>query len=643
MLKKITIICLVSLIYSFPSFSQSNAEILTSELDKLAKTKEGLNDEIRIDLTGLTLYDYINTLAEEHQLNVSVDSDLNELVTSNFFDVNVKDVLKFLVEKHNLEVKISNGIIVFSKKEQEIERIIKEPLKPVDVDYNPQNDFLSIRLSNDSLPRVARAITDASKNNIILDPSVKGDFVSAYILNRPFPQVIELLAKSNNLLLEIDDDGNYFLSKGFSASTSQTPALQTNRGLSQNRVGLNRSAVLDDRNFEIGINDNGTINVNAYGIGATSLIMAAANELNIDYFMYDVPDNIIATVSSTEISFEELLDNIFKGENFTYVKRNNLYLIGQHTTEGLRTVELIQLENRTIENVLNTMPAVFQKDIEIKEFIELNGFVASGSKKHIEEFKDYIHQIDLIVPVIQIEVIIVQYQKSYEIQTGLQAGLNDGQNSTTGVLFPNSDMQVNATSVNNLIDAFNVFGIINLGKVSEQFYLNLKALENNSLIQVSSTPKLVTLNGHEATSTIGETNYYFEQNNRLINSGIGNDILQSGVWKSTEANLRINIKPFVSKDENVTLSISVEKSSFLGRAGENAPPGKSTQKFESIVRVKNNEMVLLGGLDELEKENSGTGTPFLSRIPLLKWLFSSRLKKREKSKLHLFIKPTVTY
>jgi type IV pilus assembly protein PilQ len=54
-------------------------------------------------------------------------------------------------------------------------------------------------------------------------------------------------------------------------------------------------------------------------------------------------------------------------------------------------------------------------------------------------------------------------------------------------------------------------------------------------------------------------------------------------------------------------------------------------------------MVLLGGLDELENENSGTGTPFFSRIPLIKWLFSGRTKRKEKSKLHIFIKPTVTY
>jgi len=281
--------------------------------------------------------------------------------------------------------------------------------------------------------------------------------------------------------------------------------------------------------------------------------------------------------------------------------------------------------------------------VELKEFIELNGFVASGSRPRINELKEYIKQIDKVIPMILIEVLIVQYQKGHEIQTGLQAGLDQQQRTTSGVLFPTTEVTVNSSSINDLIDAFNGFGIFNLGKVAEDFYMNLKALENNSVIRLQSTPKISTLSGHEARLSIGETNYYFEQNNRLINSGLGNDILQSGQWKATDANLSVNIKPFVSKDEQITLTIGVEKSSFLGRAGENAPPGKSTQQFESLIRVRNGEMILLGGLDELEREDSGTGTPVLSRIPVIKWFFSNKVKRKQKSKLHVFIKPTVVY
>ena len=374
--------------------------------------------------------------------------------------------------------------------------------------------------------------------------------------------------------------------------------------------------------------------------------MEAAEKLNINYFIYDMPKEEKTSLMASRITFDELLEHVFKGKKFTFRKQDNFYLIGEHATQGIRSTEMIQLENRSIESVLQSLPKVFSEKVEIKEFVELNALIVSGSKTAIEEMKLYLRQIDKVVPLVQIEVIIVQYNKSYEIQTGLKAGLDKiNQTTTGGVLFPSTDMTLNSSSVNNLIDAFNGIGFIKLGKVTDAFYLNLQLLENNSIIKIESTPKIATLSGHEANLSIGETSYYFEQTNRLLTSnvGTGGDVLQSGTWKSTDANLSVKIKPYVSTDENVTLNINVEKSSFLARAGENAPPGKTSQKFESLVRVKNNEMVLLGGLDELKKEDTGTGVPFISRIPVLKWFFSSKVKSKGNSKLHIFIKPTIVY
>jgi len=620
-------------------FAQSSVEIFNTHIDKLSETKKSLDKSIRIDLTGLTLYDFLSTLAEEHELNVSIDPKLTQIVRSNFFDVKVKDVFRFLIENYKLNVTVNNNIIIFKQEEKKPEVKKETPLKKIDVSYKKATNFLSVKLKNDSLPRVAQAITDASGKNIVLAPDIKTQKVSAYILNRPFEQVMEMMAKSNNLSINVDENDNYFLSKLEKVVENTT---QNNRN---NRTGRNTSnrGNRNSNTFKLGVQQNGFIQIKAFEADVAEIIIEAAEKLNINISMYDTPKDIKTTLIAKNITFDELLNQMFNGEEYTYKIVNDLYLIGKHDTRGLRTTELIQLENRTIENVQNSLPSKLTADLEIKEFVELNGFVVSGSKIQIQEFKDYIREIDIVVPVVQIEVIIVQYQKSYDIQTGLQAGIDNQQRTTSGVLFPTTDVSLNARSVNSLIDAFNGLGIVNLGKVTEQFYLNLSFLENNSLIKLSSTPKLATLNGNEATSTIGETSYYFEQNNQLITRGVTNDILQTGTWKSTEANLSIIIKPNVSKDENVTLEINVERSSFLARVGENAPPGKATQQFSTLISVKNNEMILLGGLEELEKENSGTGVPFFSRIPPFSWFTSGRRKRKEKSKLHIFIKPTVTY
>ena len=53
--------------------------------------------------------------------------------------------------------------------------------------------------------------------------------------------------------------------------------------------------------------------------------------------------------------------------------------------------------------------------------------------------------------------------------------------------------------------------------------------------------------------------------------------------------------------------------------------------------------MVLGGLEERVKNDSGTGVPFLARVPVIKWLFSKRRREDSKSKLTVLIKPTVIY
>lgn len=641
MLKK-RIVIIVLCLFSNAIFAQEDITLLGQKLDEFAKIKPGINEVVKIDVSGLSLYDLIMAIAEEHQLNVSADSDLNIPVVNTFHDVTVKDAFLFLTQKYDLEVGFMSNILTF-KKRKEVKVIVKKEPKPVDVSYNPQNDFLSVKLQNDSLPSVAQAIIDRSGKNIILAPDIKTLKVSSYILNRPFDQVVEMMAKSNDLIVTKDDNGFYYLEKNTEPKES-TSSASNNKN---NSKAKQRSNSPDGEGFyDLTVDDKGFLDVKANQADATGLLMEAAEKLNINYFIYDMPKEEKTSLMASRITFDELLEHVFKGKKFTFRKQDNFYLIGEHATQGIRSTEMIQLENRSIESVLQSLPKVFSEKVEIKEFVELNALIVSGSKTAIEEMKLYLRQIDKVVPLVQIEVIIVQYNKSYEIQTGLKAGLDKiNQTTTGGVLFPSTDMTLNSSSVNNLIDAFNGIGFIKLGKVTDAFYLNLQLLENNSIIKIESTPKIATLSGHEANLSIGETSYYFEQTNRLLTSnvGTGGDVLQSGTWKSTDANLSVKIKPYVSTDENVTLNINVEKSSFLARAGENAPPGKTSQKFESLVRVKNNEMVLLGGLDELKKEDTGTGVPFISRIPVLKWFFSSKVKSKGNSKLHIFIKPTIVY
>jgi type IV pilus assembly protein PilQ len=114
-------------------------------------------------------------------------------------------------------------------------------------------------------------------------------------------------------------------------------------------------------------------------------------------------------------------------------------------------------------------------------------------------------------------------------------------------------------------------------------------------------------------------------------------------FNSVDANLVIKINPMVSGDEHITLDINAEFSDFIPPVINGAPPGNATRKFTSMIRIRNEEMIILGGLEEARKSSSGSGVPLLSRIPVLKWLFSSRKRESADRRLLIFIKPTLMY
>jgi len=137
-------------------------------VERISIDNKAINEKVRLDVSGLSLYELLSAMAEEHKLNVSADPEMNQQVISNFYDVTVKDVMLFLIEKYNLEIKYSNKIITFRKKRKPKEKPKVKPKRVIDVKYKASTNFLSLKLKNDSLPSVTEKITELSGKNIVL-------------------------------------------------------------------------------------------------------------------------------------------------------------------------------------------------------------------------------------------------------------------------------------------------------------------------------------------------------------------------------------------------------------------------------------------------------------------------------------------
>ncbi len=389
-------------------------------------------------------------------------------------------------------------------------------------------------------------------------------------------------------------------------------------------------------------------------------------------------------------------ENASTSDTYTYFKNNNIYFFGLKNQLTVRNVKSIQMMHRSIEllsdpakegrssgrlnnqnnysnfnsadtnrnnssntnfnqnstgdstsrsqgDILTIIPNEIKAGLDIKIDPELNSFIVSGPAENILRFESFIKYIDKEVPVVLMEVMILEVSRTATIETGIKAGIGDKPTVTGGGVFPNADITLGAQTINNIINNFDGFGSLNIGNVIPNFYLSIKALETNGNLNVRSTPRLSTLNGHRAYLSIGETTYYVVTNQNFY----GSQIPQTSEIKNyqpIDAELSLSFKPLVSGDGEITMDIKVIQSSFNGqKVDKDAPPGINSREFTSIIRVKDQDIIVLGGLEEKVKNDSGSGVPLFARIPIIKWFFSSRKREDSKKKLSILIKPTVIY
>ena len=355
----------------------------------------------------------------------------------------------------------------------------------------------------------------------------------------------------------------------------------------------------------------------------------------------------IKSVPLMHRSIEILSDPNKEGRSAGRLANPNSFNNFSNTNNSSTNTNYNQSNETNSEKTGGSILSIFPKDIlqglDVKIDTELNSFIVSGPSENISRFESFIKYIDKPVPVVLIEVMLLEVNRSAVVETGISAGIGNKPATTTGTLFPTADVTLGAQTINKIINNFDGFGSLNIGNVVPNFYLSLKALESNGSINIRSTPRLSTLNGHRAFLSIGETTYYVVTNQNFY----GSQIPQTSEIKNyqpIDAELSLTLKPLVSGDGQITMDIKVIQSSFNGqKVDKDAPPGINSREFTSIIRVKDQDLIVLGGLEEKVKNDTGSGVPLLSRIPVIKWLFSSRKREDSKKKLTVLIRPTVFY
>lgn len=605
----------------------------SSETERIAQVRARLDTLILRDTTYLSevdlsvgqvsLSELLRSVAQVGGVNLSVQDGANLLVSCNFSRARIADLILFLCEQYGLDIRVVGNIVSIFP--------YQAPIAPPPVPsivYNRADSTLSYDLIAVPLREVARRLTDSSGVNLIVPQTLYDRPISGYVSSMPFSEALSVLAEINKLeVAPVKGNGAWMFAEPIPVGGGQPSTVQN---YVRRRQFAPAQLAIDSMGRITAMIDRGNI---------YDIILDVCEQLKLDYF-FITPVNAQTCIYLKNTDVKTLFDLLLTGTAYTYYEEGGVYMFGEAKREGIFSTRIIPMRYRTVDKLIDVIPENLKKGVQIAAFGDLNSMIASGDQRHVARVEQFLHEIDKTVPLITIEVMIVDASKDVILEAGLGLGVGTSPTQTSGTLSPGIDMTLGSGAVNNLVDKVNGLGIIRLGKVTPNFYASLKAMEENGTIELRSTPKLSTLNGHEAVLSSGEMQYYKETNNTYM--GTQNPVQSTSyVWKSVEANMTLSITPYVSEDGHITMTIDLSQSEFTDRTEKEAPPGTTTRSFRSMVRVRNEEMVLLGGIDRQSHEKSSQGLPFIARIPVLKWIFGMHKNNKQERRLNVFIKPTV--
>lgn len=162
----------------------------------------------------------------------------------------------------------------------------------------------------------------------------------------------------------------------------------------------------------------------------------------------------------------------------------------------------------------------------------------------------------------------------------------------------------------------------------------LQALETEGVLNILSTPNLLTTDNKEAEINVGE-NVPFRASSTQSTFGTTESVERKDIG------INLRIKPQVSEGDYIRMDIYQEISAVKNDKGQAVDLVTTKRSAKTSVVVKDQETIVIGGLIQDTEDNSIQKVPLLGDIPGLGWLFKTSTKTRKKTNLMILLTPKI--
>ena len=288
----------------------------------------------------------------------------------------------------------------------------------------------------------------------------------------------------------------------------------------------------------------------------------------------------------------------------------------------------------------------------------INALVISAPTPVYNNLRTVIEQLDVRRAQVFVEALIVEVQADRAAEFGIQWQGLDGLNRSGTQGFGGTNFgSTSSTPTNNILGVANnpaavgqglSFGLVRGAiTIAGKQYLNLgllaRALQSDVSANILSMPTLLALDNEEARFSGGQTVPVLT--GQYANASSNNSVTPFATFDRKEVGLILRVKPMITEGGSIRLQLYQEVSSVAPStiSGVDAV-GLSTfnkRVLETSVLADDGQIVVLGGLLQEGFTNDQEKVPVLGDVPGLGQLFRYDTRKRTKTNLMIFLRPTV--
>jgi MSHA biogenesis protein MshL len=166
-------------------------------------------------------------------------------------------------------------------------------------------------------------------------------------------------------------------------------------------------------------------------------------------------------------------------------------------------------------------------------------------------------------------------------------------------------------------------------------------------VNVLSKPRVNVMNGQTALINVGRVISYWELTGLSAGAEVGQPIIFPE-QKTVLLGLTMGVTPYISSDDYVTLQvvpIVTDANTWSEFQFENQTlraPNIDIRESNTLVRIKNGETIVIGGLITSKKTDTEHKVPLLGDLPLLGYFFKRKETTEQRAELVIFLTPRIT-